>query len=207
MTSDSSLFPPRPLWEAKGYRADEYSRWLLGDWRPLDELWEEMGIDPSRPVPAEIEFEEWMFDTTAGPERRDAEARFVHGHWLKPSDVARTEWRARCAQPPYDGLPIPRAWIPPGVALSREGNAWIRDPDVQDVALPFVQGAMLNQFDFCQKRWLSGTGLQARGHLAVGIPRLSIRSSSCQPAMQVPKSARPRRLRFGESRVQPTRAP
>ena len=30
MTNDSKLFPPRPEWEAKGYRPDEYSRWLLG---------------------------------------------------------------------------------------------------------------------------------------------------------------------------------
>ena len=129
MTNDSRLFSPRPRWEAKGYRPDEYSRWLLGDWRPIEELWEEMDIDPSRPVPAEIELEEWLFDTTAGPERRDAAARFVHGHWLKPGDVTCTEWRARCAQPPYDGLPIPRAWIPAGVVLSREGDAWIRAPD------------------------------------------------------------------------------
>ena len=38
MTNDSKLFPPRPQWEAKGYRPDEYSRWLLGDWRPIGEL-------------------------------------------------------------------------------------------------------------------------------------------------------------------------
>ena len=36
MTNDSRLFSPRPRWEAKGYRPDEYSRWLLGDWRPID---------------------------------------------------------------------------------------------------------------------------------------------------------------------------
>ena len=43
MTSDSKLFPPRPKWEAKGYRPDEYSRWVKGDWRPIGELWAELG--------------------------------------------------------------------------------------------------------------------------------------------------------------------
>jgi len=28
MTNDSKLFPPRPHWEAQGYRPDEYGRWL-----------------------------------------------------------------------------------------------------------------------------------------------------------------------------------
>ena len=121
MTNDSHLFPPRPQWEARGYRPDEYSRWLLGDWRPVEELWEALGVDPSRTEPAEIELDEWLFDTTAGPGRRAAEARLAHGHWLKPGDVARTDWRLRCAQPPYDRLPTPRAKIPAGVILSREG--------------------------------------------------------------------------------------
>ena len=35
MTADSKLFPPRPQWEAKGYRADEYGHWLKGDWYEL----------------------------------------------------------------------------------------------------------------------------------------------------------------------------
>ncbi|MCT7973670.1 Eco57I restriction-modification methylase domain-containing protein [Laspinema olomoucense] len=34
MTNDSKLFPPRPQWEAKGYRADEYGHWLKGNWQP-----------------------------------------------------------------------------------------------------------------------------------------------------------------------------
>ena len=87
MTGDSHLFPPRPQWEAKGYRPDEYSRWLLGDWRAIEELWEALGVDPSRPEPAGIELEEWLFDTTAGPERREAEAQLVHGHLLRPGDA------------------------------------------------------------------------------------------------------------------------
>jgi hypothetical protein len=34
MTNDSKLFPPRPQWEAKGYRSDEYGHWLKGCWKP-----------------------------------------------------------------------------------------------------------------------------------------------------------------------------
>ncbi|MCC2636563.1 MAG: hypothetical protein K0Q68_282 [Moraxellaceae bacterium] len=33
MTNDSKLFPPRPKWEEKGYRPDEYGHWLKGAWR------------------------------------------------------------------------------------------------------------------------------------------------------------------------------
>ncbi len=36
MTNDSKLFPPRPKWEAKGYRGDEYGHWLKGGWQPYD---------------------------------------------------------------------------------------------------------------------------------------------------------------------------
>ena len=140
MNSDARLFPPRPRWEEKGYRPDEYSRWLLGDWRPIEELWEALGVDPTCPEPAEINLEDWLFDSTTGPARREAEARLVRGHLLKPGDVARSDWCLRCAQPPYDRLPIPRSEIPPGFILSREGDSWIREEDIENTALPFVQG-------------------------------------------------------------------
>ena len=141
MTNDSKLFPPRPKWEEKGYRPDEYSRWLKGDWRPIEELWAELGVDPDRPEPADIELEDWLFDTTAGPERREAEAQFVHGHLLKPGDVARTDWAVRCAQPPYDRLPVPRVEIPAGIILSRDGTEWIWEgAGIEGVALPLYQG-------------------------------------------------------------------
>ena len=162
MTSDSKLFPPRPKWEAKGYRPDEYSRWLKGDWRPVEELWAELGVDPDRPEPAEIELEDWLFDRTAGPERREAEARFVHGHLLKPGDVARTDWAVRCAQPPYDRLPVPRVEIPAGFILSRDGTEWIWEgTGIEDVALPLYEGRMIGQFDFSEKGWVSGKGRSA----------------------------------------------
>ena len=162
MTNDSQLFSPRPQWEAKGYRPDEYSRWLLGDWRPIEELWEDLGIDPSQPEPTEIELEDWLFDTSADPERREAEARFVHGHLLKPGDVARTDWRLRCAQPPYDGIPVPRAEIPSGVVFSRRADRWIREGEIRDIALPVYQGIMIQPFVPSARGWLSGTGLRAK---------------------------------------------
>ena len=161
MTNDSRLFPPRPRWEAEGYRPDEYSRWLKGNWRPIEELWAELGIDPSRPQPAEIEIEDWLFDTSAGQEERTAQARYVHGHWLKPGDVQLTAWRLRCAQPPYDALPIPRTDLPPGIILSREADAWIREDRIEDIALPLYEGRMIGQFDFSQKGWVSGKGRTA----------------------------------------------
>ena len=162
MTNDSKLFPPRPQWEAKGYRADEYSRWLLGEWRPIEELWEYLRVDPSRPKPADVELEDWLFDTTARPGRREAEARFVHGHLLKPGDVARTDWRLRCAQPPYDRLPIPRAEIPAGLVLSREADEWIKEDDVEDVALPLYQGLMFYDRLPNVAQHISGSGRYAK---------------------------------------------
>ena len=35
MTSDSKLFPPRPVWEEQGYQPDEYGHWLKGNWQPV----------------------------------------------------------------------------------------------------------------------------------------------------------------------------
>ena len=139
MTNDSKLFPPRPEWEAKGYRPDEYSRWLKGNWQPIDKLWAELGVDPSRVVPIDPNCE-----------------RHITAH-----DVQRTKWRLRCAQPPYDALPIPRVDIPAGIVLSREGDAWVKESGIEDVALPLYEGRMIGQFDFSEKGWVSGKGRSA----------------------------------------------
>ena len=120
MTSDSKLFPPRTKWEEQGYRPDEYSRWLKGDWRPIAELWAELGVQP---LPA---------------------------------------GERRCAQPPYDTLPIPRAEIPAGIILSRDADAWIREEGLEDIALPLVQGAMISHLNPLASRHVSGGGASAR---------------------------------------------
>jgi hypothetical protein len=140
MTNDSKLFPPRPKWEAEGYRPDEYSRWLKGDWRPIGDLWSELGIDPSKVQPLDPELEKSLSNTA----------------------TIRTPWKIRCAQPPYDALPIPRADIPNGIILSREADAWIKEDGIEDIALPLYEGRMIGHFDFSQKGWVSGKGRSAK---------------------------------------------
>jgi len=161
MTNDSRLFPPRPQWEAKGYRPDEYSRWLLGNWRPIEELWADLGIDPGRPKPAAVTLEDWLFEPHATPERRSVERRFLHGHLLAPGDLWKTDWHVRCAQPPYDRLPVPRFAVPEGIILSRGADTWINEREIRSVALPLYEGRMIGQFDFSQKGWVSGKGRAA----------------------------------------------
>jgi hypothetical protein len=100
MTNDSSLFPPRPQWEEKGYQPDEYSRWLKGEWQSR-----------TRSCPA-------------------------------PPGAKRVEIRE-------------------GIILSRDGERWIDEEQIEDVALPLYQGAMVHQFDPSAKGWVSGTGLRA----------------------------------------------
>ena len=164
MTNDSRLFPPRPDWEAKGYRPDEYSRWLLASWEPIEQLWDELDIDPSCPQSPSIALDKLLFDNTATLKRRNAEAIHLPGNRLKPGDVARTAWQLRCAQPPFDRLPIARGRLPAGIVLSREGDAFVREASIEDIALPFYEGRMIGQFDFSQKGWVTGKGRRAVWH-------------------------------------------
>ncbi len=141
-TNDSELFPPRPEWENKGYRPDEYNRWLRGDWQPIENLLESLDINPAQAEPAELELEEWLLHETSS-ERQKTEVRLVRGYLLRPGDVARTVWSLRCAQPPYDKLPIPRSKVPAGIILSREGDTYIHVDKIEDIALPLYVGKMI----------------------------------------------------------------
>jgi hypothetical protein len=185
MTSDSKLFPPRSRWEELGYRPDEYSRWLKGAWRPIDELWAELGI---RALPS---------------------------------------GERRCAQPPYDVLPIPRADIPPGIILSRYADTWIRENDIPEVtftdadgkplkitvqkeqgekdeiivmgpavALPLYQGVMIWQLAPNCARYVRGSGIRAEwsetDQSSVEIvPQFLIAQSAAEWAPSLPGTVRP----------------
>ena len=125
MTNHSALFSPRAEMEEEGYRPDEYSRWLRGDWRLIEELWE-------------------------------------HSNGLSPEDVVRGGQGLHLAEPPDDRPARSRANIRGGIVLSREGDAWIREDDIEETALPFYQGIMIQPFTPSARGWLSGTGLRAK---------------------------------------------
>jgi len=116
MTSDSALFPPRPKWEERGYRPDEYSRWIKGAWQPREAG--SVGIAP---------------------------------------------------------LEAARADIAPGIILSRDEAAYIREEEIdwevetvkdkagnevevrhRAVALPLYQGVMIWLMDPCAARYEGG---------------------------------------------------
>ena len=46
--------------------------------------------------------------------------------------------------------------------LSREGDAWIEEDDIRDIALPVYQGIMIQPFVPSARGWISGTGLRAK---------------------------------------------
>ena len=136
MNTDAILFPPRPQWEEKGYRADEYSRWIKGEWSPIQDLWKEIDVDVYN-----------YKNSPSQPHNTNREDNSTFGGYP-----------AHYAQPPYDRLPIPRANLPTGIIFSRDGALWISEDNVEDIALPLYEGRMIGQFDFSQKGWVSGKG-------------------------------------------------
>lgn len=68
-----------------------------------------------------------------------------YGHWLKGG------WQQ------YFG-PKHILERPKGLILSAEGQAAIQIDDIEDVALPLYQGAMINQFDFCSSGYRQDPG-------------------------------------------------
>ena len=158
-TNDSRIFPSLPNWESIGYRADEYNRWILGRWCSIDELWKVLGVDTC--YTETVESVSQMLDSSAGIERIHTDTRLANIRSAGAGDIAQSNWQVRCARPPYDELPVPRARIPAGVILSRDGKSWIRENEIKNIALPFYEGRMINQFDFSDKGWVRGKGRTA----------------------------------------------
>jgi hypothetical protein len=136
MTNDSKLFPPRPKWEAEGYRPDQYGHWLKGNWRDLEA--NPNGLEKEETAPQE----RWHGLPAREAEGRDAVAEQDHGQ----------EHGENHGQD---------AHATSGVVLSRDGHQQIALEEIEDVALPLYEGRMIGQFDFSQKGWVSGKGRTA----------------------------------------------
>ena len=97
--------------------------------------------------------------------RPDEYSRWLKGEWRPITELWEKmdieplkDGETRCAQPPYDRIPIPRADIHAGIILSCEAKQWILEEQIEDMALPLYEGRMIGQFDFSQKGWVSGKG-------------------------------------------------
>ncbi len=145
MTADSILFPPRPKWEDRGYRPDEYSRWIMGDWRPIAELWAELGVSEGSAL-------------RAGPAD---DAPFQNAPPYQTLPIPRAEIP--------EGLILSRDIT---AFIREEAIDWeveiVEDGDGNEVevrhravALPLYEGRMIGQFDFSEKGWVSGKGRTA----------------------------------------------
>ncbi len=88
------------------------------------------------------------------PRRKWEEQGYIpdeYSRWLKG------EWRPRSHDGPAP-VGVKRVDIPEGVILSRDGESWIAEGRVDDIALPLLEGRMIGQFDFSEKGWVSGHG-------------------------------------------------
>ncbi len=107
MTNDSKLFPPRPKWEAKGYRPDEYSRWLLGDWQPIDALWAELGVKPL--AEGDRRVAQPPYDTLPIPRADIPEGIILSRNadaWIREDEIGRGGRGCGIALPIYEGRMI-----------------------------------------------------------------------------------------------------
>jgi hypothetical protein len=63
----------------------------------------------------------------------------------------------------FKGRPNPKHTTPAiGWIRLRDGAGAVSESDIEDIALPLMQGVMINQFDPTSKGWVSGTGAKAK---------------------------------------------
>lgn len=102
--------------------------------------------------------------------RPDEYSRWLRGPWHPIDDlwkvigVGPDQLRVCCAPAPYDRLSVPRGMLPEGIILAREADAWLREEEVNGMAVPLYEGRMIGQYDYSQKCWISGKGRSAVWH-------------------------------------------
>lgn len=170
MTNDSRLFPPRPQWEAKGYRADEYGHWLKGNWREVEALSVELESSGLEHEALNLEADTLRFDGESlrlddESSRLDGESLNLEGDTLRfdreSLDLEDDALRLDNESLNLENEQFRSALLAEGMIRSIDGRSIISIDEVEDVALPLYQGVMMNQFDACAKAWKNGAGFQA----------------------------------------------
>jgi hypothetical protein len=149
MNTDAKLFPPRPKWEEWGYRPDEYSRWIKGPWKPLDQLWAELGV---KPLPdgelrcAQPPYHKLPISRADIPEGIILSRNATH--YVYENEIPIVVFTEANGRPLAMKIGDDR----------KKKEIEIRGPAL---ALPFYEGRMVGQFDFSEKGWIAGKGRTA----------------------------------------------
>lgn len=91
----------------------------------------------------------------------------IYGRWLL-GGARNEDLGARASSPPNSHIPNPSS-LSPGVIPMRDGS-FVREEDIEDVALPLYVGKMIEQFDISYTGWISGAG---RGAVWRRVPDVS----------------------------------
>ena len=97
----------------------------------------------SKLFPPRPKWEEWGYQP-------DEYSRWIQGPWRPIAELWKTLGvqapaadQRRCAQPPYDTLPLTRADIPVGIILSRDASQFIREDEIPTVTFTDAGGKAL----------------------------------------------------------------
>jgi len=151
MTNDSKIFPPRPKWEEWGYRPDEYSRWIKGPWKPIEQLYAELGV---RPLPeGEHRCAQPPYHKLPLP-RADIPAGVILSreatHYIRDDEIPNVIFTDAGGKP---------------LKIKRENEDGAREETEVTgpaISLPFYEGRMIGQYDYSEKGWVSGKGRSAK---------------------------------------------
>ncbi len=146
MTNDSKLFPAADTWASWGYRPDEYSRWIKGDWRPIEDLYALPEVAPF--VQPSTVIAQAPYDTLR-VKRCHVPAGIILSRdctqWLRYDEIPNVVFTEA------NGKPITKK-------IGTGKNAEFVEIKGKAIALPLYEGCMISHFDFSYQGFISGTG-------------------------------------------------
>lgn len=147
MTNDSNLFPPQTQWNEWGYKPDEYSRWIRGQWRPIEQLYRHPEVVSSV---KEAEY------TRAQPPYNFLRVKRCE---IPPGIILSRDCREWILESDIEHVTFTEA---SGKQIKRKvgtgRNAKYVSVSGPAIAIPLYQGRMVSHFDHSYKKWVSGVG-------------------------------------------------